>query len=137
MTLSLAQVVDLDCVARWAPLALDLPAPNRYATGAAAILRRILYSWERDASTPPSRLEGIRPDAAWLLRYRSELEGLARAPGGSPRDFVRGASCPIYVSRDRSRMEIRAAIVLIDGLTYPLEVATSEAGAAILTLGAT
>lgn len=131
MTLALAAVCDLDCVASWSPLVLDLPSPNRYARGPAAILRRVLYSWERDASVPLSRLEGVRYDRNWLLRYRVELEGLARAV-----PFVAGSSCPLLLSPDGARLTIRARIPLVDGRVYPLEVATLDAGAAILAIGA-
>ncbi len=129
MTLSLAQVCDLDCVVSLRPLILDLPCPNRYARGVDAILRRVLYSWCRDLSVNLPALEGTRWDRNSLLRYRGELEGAAR---GVP--FVAGASVPLTLSG--TRLLIRGRIALVTGLTFALEVAAADAPAAILAFGA-
>lgn len=128
MTLALAQVRDLDCVVSLSPLVLDMPSPNRYATGVDAVLRRVLYKWYRDASIPLPTLEGTRWGDTALLRYRVELEGLARDV-----KFVRGASVPLTLTG--SRMLIRGKIALIDGRTYPLEVFAVDAPAAIRAMG--
>ena len=45
----LADVRDLDCVASWSPLSFDMS--EREVTGAAAVLRRILYRWASPAGT--------------------------------------------------------------------------------------
>jgi hypothetical protein len=127
--ISLAETVDLDCVASLDPLVLDLPAPNRYARGPAAILRRVLYAWVPELAP----LEGSRYDARALMRLRSRLEGLARRVA-----FVTGCSAPLRTDDTQTRLTISARVTLADGRTYPLEVLTSEAGAAILALaGAT
>lgn len=132
MTLALAQVRDLDCLVSLAPLRLDMPSPNRYATGIAAILRRVLYSWCRDASINLPALEGTRWEPRSLMRYRNELEGLARAV-----EFVRAASVPMTLAgREQNTLIISGSIALIDGLTYPLEVSAADAPTAILAIGA-
>jgi len=132
VTLALAQVRDLDCLVSLAPLALDLPSPNRYAIGVAAILRRVLYKWCREASVNLPALEGTRWESRSLMRYRSELEGLARSV-----EFVRAASVPMTLAGTaQSTLIIGGKIALIDGLTYPLEVSAADAPTAIRAIGA-
>lgn len=131
MTLALAEVCDMDCVVGFAPLRLDVPSPNKYARGVQAILRRVLYSWCRDVSTPLPALEGTRWDPRSLMRYRAELEGWARRV-----EFVAAASVPLSLANGGSRMIILGRIALIDGQTYPLEVSTTDAPAAIIAFGA-
>lgn len=132
MTLALAQVRDLDCLVSLSPLRLDMPSPNRYAIGVAAILRRALYKWCREASINLPALEGTRWEARALLRYRNELEGLARSV-----EFVLAASVPMTLAGpDKSRLLIDGQIALVDGLTYPLELSAADAPTAIRTIGA-
>lgn len=130
-TLALAQVCDIDCVISFAPLILDLPSPNKYARGIDAILRRILYSWCRDVTIPLPALEGYRWEGNAMARYRSELEGAARAV-----DYVNAASVPMTFDAPTGRLSIFGRIALVDGATYSLEVATGDAPAAIRAFGA-
>ena len=125
-TLLLSQVVDLDCVASFSPLALDVPSPDRYARGPAAILRRILYYWcdPSQMTTALLDLKGARIDGAWLVRFRADLERARQL------DYVSAVSTPL--SFDGSVLTILGKVQLIDGRTYPLEVATLDAPAAIL-----
>lgn len=126
MNLTLGQVVDIDCIASFAPLALDLPCPNRYAVGSKAILRRVLYYWcdPNRMVTSLIDLKGARIDGTWLLRFRADLERARQL------DFVAGVSAPL--SFDGTTLTILGRITLVDGIAYPLEVDTLSAPAAIL-----
>jgi len=134
VTLSLAQVRDMDCLVSMSPLAFDQPSPYREAVGAQAILRRILYSWCRDISTPLIDLEGWRPDARMLRTLKQELESAARLAGDG--DFIAGASVSVTYDDVTGRIQPKGRIQLVDGLTYLLEVAVGDAPAALLAIGA-
>jgi hypothetical protein len=135
MSIRLAQVCDIDCVISFAPLILDVPSPNKYARGIDAILRRVLYRWCRDVSIPLPGLEGTRWEGNALARYRSELEGEHNGARGV--EFVAAASVPMTFDPVTGRLSIFGRIALVDGVTYPLEVSTGDAPAAILAFGAT
>ena len=134
MTLSLDQVRDMDCVASMSPLAFDQPGPYREAAGAQAILRRILYPWCRDISTPLLDIEGWRPSGRDLRQFKAELESAARLAGGG--DYIAGASVDVTYDDQTGHLAIFARVQLVDGNTYALEVAAGDAPAAILALGA-
>jgi hypothetical protein len=126
MTLALGQVTDLDCVVSMAPLVLDMPSPVRYARGAQAILRRVVYFWcdPRRMTTALPDLKGARVDGAWLIRFRADLERAREL------DFVAGVSAPLAF--DGQTLTILGRVQLVDGLSYPLEVSTLDGPAAIL-----
>jgi hypothetical protein len=126
VTLALAQVVDLDCITRFSPLVLDLPVPDKYARGAQAILRRIISYWcdPRRMTTSILDTKGARIDGAFLVRFRGDLERARNL------DYVAGISAPLAF--DGTRLTIQSRVQLVDGLVYPLEVATRDAPAAIL-----
>jgi len=138
MTLALAQVRDLDCIATFSPLTFDEGSAE--VSGAAAILRRILYRW----CTPAGFLswaEGLglkRPildlDAStWtpqqLRGYEAALEREAK-----DEDYVLTAK--VRVTLAAGVLTIRATIKLVDGITYPLEVTVDQAATALRTIGA-
>lgn len=133
MTLTIYQIVDMDCIVSLSPLILDQPSPTKYAYGVGAILRRVLYGWCRDIASggitiPLPALEGTRWTSNGLMRYRNELEGNARG-----RNYVAGASVPLQW--DGVRLSIYGQIALVDGNSYALEVSTVDAPAAILAFG--
>jgi len=130
MTLALADVCDLDCVTSWSPLVLDLPATERYARGGDAILRRILYQWVRVGGL--LELPGRTLDRGELALLRSQFASLAEAE-----DYVSSAVVSLALDETSTVMEVAAAVKLIDGRTYPLEVATADAAAALTALGST
>lgn len=135
MSLRLAEVRDLDCVASFRPLVFDLS--TRIVTGPAAVLRRVLYritSPRGSIKHAPGKgvnilaLEGATLDATDALGWRLAIE---REAGDE--DFVRYARCaPIPLV---APVPIVLSLTLVDGITYPLEVSVSEAGAALRKLG--
>lgn len=126
MTLRLADVCDLDRVVSFSPLVVDYPDTERYARGAAAILRRVLGSWIDNGRL--LELEGMTPDDRERVAMRSTYTKLAE---GVP--FV--ASAAVRVRLVESTITIAATIVLDDGTAHPLEVTTGDAAAAIAALG--
>ena len=130
MTLRLAEVVDLDNVISWSPLVLGTPETERYVTGGDAIVRRVLYSWARNAGLLD--LCGKSFDEGDLALLRARLARLAEEE-----DFVDAATIDLSLDDRTSALTIIAAEVLIDGRTYPLEVSTADASAALLALGST
>lgn len=124
MTLALAAVCDLDCVVSLDPLVLDLAKAESYVRGAAAIVRRVLATWARDARL--LELEGSYSTGDLFL-LRARLRALAEAE-----DFVR--RCTVAFTLDEPALVIRAELTLEDGQTYTFEVTTGEA--ATLDLGA-
>lgn len=129
-TLALADVCDIDCVVSWSPLVLDMPATDRYARGGDAILRRILYQWVRVGGL--LELPGRTLDRGELALLRSKFAGLAEAE-----DYVSSAVVVLTLDETTTVMAIAGAIKLVDGRTYPLEVSTADADAAITALGST
>ncbi|HMV65511.1 MAG TPA: hypothetical protein PKA64_01580 [Myxococcota bacterium] len=135
MSLRLDQVRDLDCVASFRPLTFDLS--TRIVTGPAAVLRRVLYritSRRGSIKHAPGKgidvreLEGATLDATDALGWRLAIEREA-----SDEDFVLYARCePIQLV---APVPIVLSLTLVDGITYPLEVSVSEAGAALRRLG--
>ena len=130
MTLALADVCDLDCVASWSPLVFDLPATERYARGGDAIVRRVLYSLALNGGL--LELPGRTLEPADLSVLRSQWSALAEAE-----DFVQSVSFDLRLDAATSTLSVAAAEVLIDGRPYALEVATSGASAALSALGST
>jgi hypothetical protein len=137
MSLALADVCDPDCIVSLRPLRFDLPVPHREARGVAAILRRVLYRWCRprgsvrgDATigveTPLLDLEGTRLEVRQLQLLRARLLGQARDV-----DFVDGVSVAVD-DLGGGALSIRGAIQLVDGRTYPLEVARAADAAIVL-----
>lgn len=141
-TLTLAQVTDTDCLRSGRPLVLGR-MPGKYVTGAAVILRRILYRWALPKGVlaqyiDPAALvwgeslslvEGATLSDRQLLGLRRRLEVAAEEE-----DFVQSASAPLDFTA--GVLTVPGAILLADGLTYPLEVSISSAGAALDALGA-
>lgn len=128
-TLALADVVDLDCVQGFAPLVLDFPAVERYATGGNAIVRRVLYAWVIDGGL--LELPGATLSSGGLAILRSRLSRLAEEE-----DYVKSIALSLSIDPTTNVLAIVAAdLALVDGRTYALEVATSGASAAILALG--
>lgn len=127
MTLRLDEVRDLDCVASFAPLTFD--SSPKEVTGAAAILRRILYGIcglyidLRD-------LIGATIDDTDRIGLEAAVERVASAE-----DFVLSATCLIRLNRNTGAVTMKLAVGLVDGKTYPLEVTVSEAGDVIVKLG--
>lgn len=127
MTLALDQVVDLDRVVSLRPLLVDVPSTERYVRGAAAILRRVLGAWIDEGKL--LELEGRTLDDFQRVALRATYTKLAE-----DEDFV--TSALVTISQSSDAITIRAAITLVDGRTYPLEVTTGAAAAAIAALGA-
>ena len=119
MTIALAAVSDLDCVASFAPLALDLPGAERYATGWRAILRRVVYAWAADGGLLD--LEGSY-DPADLLALRSTYARLAEEV-----EFIARASVSTDLDGDAGRLTLGAEIELVDGGVYRFEVSIDDA----------
>ncbi|MBP9825944.1 MAG: hypothetical protein KBF21_17080 [Thermoanaerobaculia bacterium] len=117
MTLRLADVCDLDCVATLSPLVIDLPDAERYARGWAAIARRVLYAW---ALAGILDLEGASTDDGALIAIRSQCEALAEGE-----DYVLSAS--VDASLDGDALTLPAALLLVDGQTYRFSVTTGAA----------
>lgn len=133
MTLSLDQVRDMDCVASMSPLTFDQPSPYREAVGPQATLRRILYAWCRDISTPLLDLDGWRPSARDLRTLKQELESSARLAGDG--DYIAGASVEVTYDDTTGRIQPYGRIQMVDGLTYALEVSANDAPVAVLQMG--
>jgi hypothetical protein len=119
-TLALADVCDPDCIVSMVPLVWDAPSTEKYARGAAAILRRILYAWLRAGLT---QLDGASLTRADLVALRSQYEGLAEAE-----DYV--LSCSLTLDDAAGSLNIAASVKLVDGRTYDFEV-TAGAAASI------
>lgn len=135
---SLANVRDLDCVKSFSPLVLGLS--SREVTGAAAVLRRILYRWclrrgslfyatDIGVVRPLLELEGVTFDADDVEAYAASLRREA-----SEEDFVLNAAVTCSLS-GAGIAGVAGAILLVDGKTYPLEVDVSGAQAALLAIG--
>lgn len=127
MTLTLAQISDLAVVVSYKPLVFDFPAAERYVTGGNAIVQRVLIAWARDGGL--LELPGRTLDTDELAELRSALARIAEAE-----DFVQSVTLELQLD-DAGTLDVIAGEVLIDGQTYPLEVATGDASAAILALG--
>lgn len=138
MTLALADVRDLDCVLAWAPLQLGLSA--REVSGAPAVLRRVLYRWCTTRGLLPwdvsVGLGTALQDMPGVVLSPADLLGLRQAlrREAMQEDFVYDAQVTVTLDV-AGALRIRAAITLVDGKTYPLEVSVSEAGAALVALG--
>lgn len=136
MSLRLADVKDTDCLRSQSPLVLGR-MPGRYVTGAAAILRRVLYAWALpqvlvyDETFGEGLLlyEGITLGPGQILGLRRSLERAAEAE-----DFVLAAQVPVAL--DGNTLSIPGTIRLVDGRAYPLEVSIFQAGAALRAIGA-
>lgn len=135
---NLADVRDLDCVVSFDPLVFDLTANE--VTGAAAILRRILYRWITkrgtlpfDASvgifTPITSLEATTWGPTDLAGYGASLEREAKEV-----DFVNDAVVAVSPTAG-GKLSISGAITLVDGMTYPLEVTSDGAAFALNSIG--
>jgi hypothetical protein len=135
---SLAEVRDVDCIASSSPLVFDLSAKE--VTGAAAVLRRILYRWcsRRGAirhaagiglETPLTDLDAATLSDDDLAGLRTALEREAK-----DEDFVVDAAVTLALLA--GRLFVASKITLTDGQTYPLEVLASAASAALLAIGA-
>jgi hypothetical protein len=134
---ALAEVRDIDCVVSQAPLRFDLTA--REVTGAAAVLRRILYRWcSRKGSVrhaPGLGLVTPLLDLDGATLSPPQLDGLRAAliREALDEDFVERAD--VTLSLLAGALLVSAAIALVDGRTYPLEVLASAASAALLAIG--
>jgi hypothetical protein len=138
MTIALEDVRDKDCIESFDPVTFDDSA--RIVTGAAAILRRILYRWCIPAGfldydrglgviVPLTELEGYTLSPQDLAGYIVALEREAAAV-----DFVRRVN--VTGNLAGGSLRIRARVVLVDGLTYPLEVNAAGAATALVAIGA-
>jgi hypothetical protein len=135
---SLAAVRDPDCIASFVPLRFDYS--NRTVTGPDAVLRRVLYRWcslrgtvrhaeDLGLITPLFDIEGATFSLAGLDGLKAALVREALAV-----DFVIGAGVTLTLTGS-GKLVVSAAITLVDGRTYPLEVVASAASAALLALG--
>lgn len=126
----LANVVDMDCIRSTNPLAFGLT--SAFATGPAAILRRILWRWcqllgfvtyapDLGLPTPLLDIDGATFSRADLAGLRGQLAKQARAE-----DFVTDASISVSLS-DAGALRIVAVISMTDGGNYPLEVQAIDA----------
>ena len=127
-TLALAQVVDLDVVVSFRPLAIDIPAAETYVTGGNAIVRRVLLEWILDGGL--LELPGRTLSGGDIAIIRSKLARLAEEE-----DYVQSVTMALSLDPTTSTLSVVSGEVLIDGQVYPLEVATSDASAAIIALG--
>jgi hypothetical protein len=118
MALTLTDVCDVDCVVSISPLVVDLPSTERYVTGARAVAYRVLYGWIADARL--LELEGSW-DPTEIAMLRSLLASIAEEE-----DFVLGCDVTVDLLA-AGDMIIAAALGLIDGRTYLLEVTVGEA----------
>jgi hypothetical protein len=134
--LSLSQVTDTDCLKSQSPLVFGR-RPGIYVTGAAAVMRRVLYAWalprgvlsyDKTFGEGLSLLEGkaLAPRDILALQHR-----LTIAAGAE--DFVSSAS--VTVAFAAGVLTITASITLVDGVTYPLELSIDSVGAALSALG--
>lgn len=140
MTLALDQVRDVDCVLSFQPLRLGLSA--RTVDSAAAVLRRILYRWCTPRgflpwdlgvglATPVQGLVGAVLSPVDVLGLRQALRREAMAE-----NFVYDADVSVTLATGGG-LTIRAAVTLVDGIAYPLEVDITGAAAALSKIGAT
>lgn len=127
MTLRLVDVCDIDRVVSFVPLVVDVPSTERYARGAAAVLRRVLGAWIDEGRLLD--LEGWTPDDRQLAQLRSLYARLAEGE-----DFVDAAT--VSITFVDGRLRIVGRVTFVDGRTYPLEVAAGDAAAALLAIGA-
>jgi hypothetical protein len=135
---NLADVRDLDSVKSFSPLVLGMSA--REVSGAAAVLRRILYRWcSRKGSlrhAPSVGLDAPLTDldaATWSTDERDGY-GEALVREAKDEDFVDDATVTLRLD-DAGTLTVRGSIRLIDGKTYALEVDAGAAGAALKTIG--
>lgn len=138
-TLPLASVRDQDRIVSFRPLVFDMT--SREVSGVDAILRRILYRWCSSAGSlrwaltaglrrPLLDLEATTFSQTELRGYQTSLQ---REAGEV--DYV--LSARVTVTFADGTLTIVAWIKLVDGRVYPLEVALSQAGAALLAIGRT
>lgn len=134
--LPLAQVQDTDCIQSFSPLVL-CRRPGVYRYGAQAILARCLYS----ALIPRASLgydttfgQGVLllPGASLSQRQLTGLQGAIQG-AWAREDYVQSATCTVTLTN--GLLSIVGTITLVDGVTYPLELSLSSAGAALDALG--
>lgn len=134
----LAAVRDLECVVVWSPLRFDQTAIE--VAGAGAVLRRVLIRWCSTAGSvrhapglglirPLTQLSASTFSPEQLLDLEDALRREALEE-----DFVDDCSAPL--SLVGARLWVPGAITLVDGKTYPLEVAAGAASLALLAIGA-
>lgn len=135
LALALADVRDQECIASLSPLTFDVS--GAYVTGAAAIIRRVLYRLvSRRGSLVHALGVGIDiRDLENASLSKAQIEGWRNAIVREARavDFVLDAAAGVRLI-GRAWVVV-VAVVLVDGLTYPLEVGISDAGAALTSLG--
>lgn len=136
---ALADVRDPDCVARWSPLRFDMGSSE--VSGAAAVLRRILYRWcspdgsirhapDLGLARPINRLAGSTFSTAQLEELAEALRREA-----VDEDFV--DDCDVTITEESGgRLRISASLLLVDGKTYLLAVSAAGADSALLAIGA-
>jgi hypothetical protein len=128
MTLTLAQICDLDCVASASPLCFDLPTTERYVYGAQAVAQRVLVGWATDAAI--LELEGRSWSAGDIARYQALLASIAE-----DEDFVLSASVTVAVV-DGGAVTVTALLILDDGsptgIQYPLELSAADGAVAMV-----
>jgi|HubBroStandDraft_6_1064221.scaffolds.fasta_scaffold271583_2 hypothetical protein len=118
-TLTIYQVVDLDCIVSMVPLIVDLPTTERYVTGPRAIAYRVVYAWVNEAQL--LELEGSYGPGD-LAVLRALLASLAE-----DEDFVRTATVTITQSPDGSQLAIACILDLSGVGPYPFEVTAANA----------
>jgi len=143
MSITLAEVRDLDCIASLSPLQFDWG--TTYVTGARAVLRRCLYAictprgalvWSEESRGKGVNIFDLQNAtltpagiAGWKRAIIRQLKGV---------DFVVDATCGLVLNGNE--WIVAPAVALTDGVggaagVYPLEVAIGAAGAAINSLG--
>lgn len=135
MTLALSAIRDPDFVASFSPLVFD--DTGAYVTAKDAVLRRCLYALCGGRGRlvyAPGRcidirdLENASLSAAGIEGWRTAITRELRQV-----DFVLDARAGLVLS-GRTWL-VGAAVALVDGRTYALEVGIGDAGAAIRSLG--
>lgn len=136
---NLNDVRDLDSVKSFSPLVLGMSA--REVTGAAAVLRRILYRWCSAKGSirhaPSVGVDVPLTDLDATTWSTDELDGYSAAlvREAKDEDFVDDATAPLALD-EFGTLTVRGLITLVDGKEYLLEVAAGAAGAALKTIGA-
>src|SRR5262245_16507560 len=136
MTLALSEVRDTDCIVFGEGGAVTFDDTARYVTGAAAVVRRVIYAiFNRRGRVTHDRGRGV--DVRDLINAKLTERDIALWEQAIVRearatDFVQDAYASL--ARVGSAWRVSLALVLVDGGVYPLEVTIAEAGLAISNL---
>lgn len=136
---ALADVRHLDAVISFNPLRFGLTAVE--VTGAAAVLRGILYRW----CSPPGSIR--HAPSLGLVKPLTQLQGSTFAPEqldalgdalereALDEDFVNDCTVTVELAAGGALI-VRARVTLVDGRTYPLAVSAAGASSALISIGA-